>query len=942
MASLKSKISFNKIRNKKDKVKATLKEKKPKKEKVPKPERQKKKRKIGYIILCVITFLAILMILAVGAFAAYIVIKAPKFDEERLFSKESSTFYDINNEQFYTLGMNVGNDVVEKRIKLTYEELPEILIDAVVATEDSRFFQHNGVDLARFIKASIGQVLGHSDAGGASTLTMQVSKNSLTDTTSSGIKGIIRKFTDIYLAVFEIEKNYTKQDILELYLNSEFLGNQSFGVEQASQTYFGKSAKDLSISEAALIAGLFQAPSSYDPYNYPEAAQARRNQVLNLMKRHGYINEEECEIAKSINVEDMLVENTNTVNEYQGYVDTVVEEIIKKYDIDPYKTPLEIYTNLDRNKQKVINNIYDGTYEYSFKDDYIQLSVAVVDNKNGALLAVGTGRNKTGERSYNYATMIKRHPGSTIKPILDYGPAIEYLNWSTYSPLFDEETKYTKGGVLNNWNNKYEGIVTMKKALSKSMNTCALQAFQATTNEQKWNFAQSLGITPGNDNGKIHESASIGAFEGTNPVELASAYSAFANGGYYTEAYSVNKIVNKETGETIENSYTRERVMKETTAYLITNILFNVTPGRAYVSGTQVATKTGTSSYDPERLRAEGIYDDIIQDSWVATYNPDYTIAFWYGYDELSKDHYTTMGAASTQRNIIQGMLTRNILNTGSTFSTPRGITSAKVELETIPARLASEYTPADIVETHLFISGTEPTEVSTRYSKLTDPTNVKVIEENSTAKLTWTGAALPDAVNEEYLKGYFTSGYKQWAEQYLQKRLEYNKNAIGEFGYDIYLKSGTDYKYVGFTTDTSYTVKNTTNYDSIVVRSAYSIFKNNASSGVTVELTGTSTTFKIELQGVQVKDKTIINPTYDIGDTIADMGVKTIKFIVNGKDITDTINKDDIKITIRDCTDTCKEVKKIDNSKAGSYEIVYKINYLGTPYSETRYVHVK
>ena len=341
MASLKSKISFNKIRNKKDKVKATLKEKKPKKEKVPKPERQKKKRKIGYIILCVITFLAILMILAVGAFAAYIVIKAPKFNEERLFSKESSTFYDINNEQFYTLGMNVGNDVVEKRIKLTYEELPEILIDAVVATEDSRFFQHNGVDLARFIKASIGQVLGHSDAGGASTLTMQVSKNSLTDTTSSGIKGIIRKFTDIYLAVFEIEKNYTKQDILELYLNSEFLGNQSFGVEQASQTYFGKSAKDLSISEAALIAGLFQAPSSYDPYNYPEAAQARRNQVLNLMKRHGYINEEECEIAKSINVEDMLVENTNTVNEYQGYVDTVVEEIIKKYDIDPYKTPLE-------------------------------------------------------------------------------------------------------------------------------------------------------------------------------------------------------------------------------------------------------------------------------------------------------------------------------------------------------------------------------------------------------------------------------------------------------------------------------------------------------------------------------------------------------------------------------------------------------------------------
>ena len=141
----------------------------------------------------------------------------------------------------------------------------------------------------------------------------------------------------------------------------------------------------------------------------------------------------------------------------------------------------------------------------------------------------------------------------------------------------------------------------------------------------------------------------------------------------------------------------------------------------------------------------------------------------------------------------------------------------------------------------------------------------------------------MPDAVNETYLKEYFTSGYKQWADKYLQRRLDYNKNVIGDFGYDIYLKSGSDLKYVGFTKDTKYTVKNTDNYDSIVVKSAYSLFKNNASTGVTVELTGTSTTFKIELQGVQVKDKTIINPTYEIGDTIADMGIKTIKFIING-----------------------------------------------------------
>lgn len=256
------------------------------------------KRKTWYIVLTIITALAILAVFTVIAFAAYIVITAPEFTEAKLFNKDSTVIYYNDNQVLTTLGMNAGNGEVENRVKVEYDEIPEVLIDAVVATEDSRFFQHNGVDLARFIKASIGQVLGQSGAGGASTLTMQVSKNALTDTTSTGIKGIIRKFTDIYLSVFKIEKKYTKQDIIALYLNSEFLGNHSFGVEKASQTYFGKSVKDLSLSEAALIAGLFQAPTAYDPFSYPDQAEARRNQVLNLMVRHGYISKEIAEDAK--------------------------------------------------------------------------------------------------------------------------------------------------------------------------------------------------------------------------------------------------------------------------------------------------------------------------------------------------------------------------------------------------------------------------------------------------------------------------------------------------------------------------------------------------------------------------------------------------------------------------------------------------------------------
>lgn len=951
MASLKSKIKFNKIRNTGEKLKSKLKREKNDKTKKSKDKdkKPKNKRKIWYWILSIITCGAILVFALAIIFAIYIVVQAPEFSEDKLYNKNSTIIYKANGEELSTLGMSVGNGDVEKRIKLDYEELPQVFIDALVATEDSRFFQHNGVDLARFLKASIQQVLGNSDAGGASTLTMQVSKNALTDRNSSGFAGIVRKFTDVYLSVFEIEKRYTKQDIIEMYVNSEYLGGSDiYGVEQASQTYFGKSATDMSLAEAALIAGLFQAPGAYDPYINPDKAKARRNQVLNLMLRHGYINEEECEIAKSMPLEEMIIKRSASTHLYQGYVDTVIQEVRDKYNVDPYKVPLKIYTNFDEEKQKVINSIYDGTYGYNFRDDVIQLGIAVIDNKTGALIAVGAGRNKTGEMQLNYATQLEHaHPGSTIKPILDYGPAIEYLNWNTYSPLFDEEYQYA-GGVIKNWNGKYSGWVTAKTGLSKSMNTAALQAFQATTNEQKVKFATSLGITPGNPdefNGTIYESAAIGAFDGATPVKIASAYSAFANGGYYTEAYSVNKIEYIESGDTVEHKISRERVMKETTAYLITNILFNVTPSVANVSGTQVATKTGTSSHEDSAVKAAGINNrDVIKDSWVATYNPDYTIAFWYGYDKLMKEHYNTQSTATPQRNKIQSLLTKNIFNTGSKFSVPSGISSVKVELETIPARLPSEFTPSNLVETHLFIKGTEPTEVSNRFSKLADVSNLKVVESTNGATLTWTSPGIPDAANREYLTNYFNTNYSQWAEKYFNKRIEYNAGNIGDFGFDIYLRSGTNLTYVGHTSDSSYTISNTTGYDSVVVKSAYTIFKSNASDGVSANLTGTSTTFKIELQALKTSNDYVLNPTYAIGEAIPSVGLETIKFLVNNVDYTNQISPADMSYVINECPKIgiCKPVDAIDNTKEGDYEIVYTVNYLGTPHKETRYLHIK
>ena len=249
-----------------------------------------------FIILCFVGFISLMVI--VCAFFYMIVKEAPKFDPERLYRKDASILYGDDGKIYAKLGE-------EKREKITYDEMSEVLIDAIVATEDSRFFQHNGFDLPRFLKASLGQLLGR-DAGGASTITMQVSKNNFTSTEAEGWEGIKRKFTDIYISIFQIEKRYTKQQILEFYANSYNLGAGAWGVEQASQTYFGKSARDLNLAEAAMIAGLFQAPSLYNPYVNPELTKERQETVLYLMQRHGYITKEERDAAAKIPIESLL------------------------------------------------------------------------------------------------------------------------------------------------------------------------------------------------------------------------------------------------------------------------------------------------------------------------------------------------------------------------------------------------------------------------------------------------------------------------------------------------------------------------------------------------------------------------------------------------------------------------------------------------------------
>ena len=798
-------------------------------------KRRFKKGNLGEKILIIIMLILVSVFILGFAFVIYIVISAPDFDVNNLYTKEASIVYDSENNEIARLG-------TENRQRVTYDDLPEVFVDALVATEDSRFFQHHGVDLARFIKASIGQILGQSGAGGASTLTMQIAKQRYNGYESSGIKGLVRKFTDMYMSVFKLEKTYTKEQLIEFYVNIPDLGSSAFGIEQAAQTYFNKSISEVNLAEAALLVGLFQAPSAYNPINYPEKAEARRNQVLNLMKRHGYINDEECEIAKSIKVKDMIYNGSRSNNKNIGFINTVVEEVIKRTGKNPYIVSMKIKSTMIQSKQDVLNDLYAGTNKnLKWPNEYIRAGVAVTDVNTGAIVAVGANR-KNDERNYNYATMIKRHPGSSAKPIFDYGPAIEYLNWSTGQMVVDDEYTYSNGGYIKNWDNRYKGIMTIKTALASSRNIPALYAFQQLSQNQIKTFVTGLGITPEYENGYINEAHSIGGFNGVNPLQMSAAYATFARGGVYIEPYSFTEIEFLDTGEIYTVTPEKRTVMSDSTAYMINAILtYAVKSGDVSAgskSGTEVASKTGTSTIPAATKKGCTVKGDIIGDSWQVTYTPEYSYAVWVGYDENKGNTCLTSSAANTVKKAIVRELTYKINSTNKIFTKPASVVTATIELETNPIQLASEYTPDNLKSVEYFKEGTVPDTESTRFSKLSAPTNIKAdyVSGTNIVTLTWNGIDTPDAVSDTFLDNYFKENYGVWAEKYLDKRKEYNSANIGNFGYDIYVNNGSGYNYVAFSTGTTYTYTGTiTNNTTFMVKSAYSIFKNNASDPIIV-----------------------------------------------------------------------------------------------------------
>ena len=817
-------------------------------EKVVKEKKKKKGSKKNTILIILIS-MGIVIASLILAFALYIIITSPDFVVEELYTKEPTVLYDKNGDEL----TRIGKENVEL---VTYSDLPQVLVDALIATEDSRFFQHNGFDAARFIKASLGQLAG-KNAGGASTLSMQVIKNTYTDPSlTSGIKGIIRKFTDIYMAVFKLESSYTKEEIIEFYLNSQWLGRGTTnyasinGVEQASQYYFGKSVSDLTLSEASLLVGMFNAPDAYNPYKSPELASERRSTVLSLMVRHGYIAEEEKEFAEAVPVQSLLADRSQeTSDSFQAFIDFVLMQVQEETGDNPYNTSMEIYTTLDPDIQTVLTQI-ENEEIYEFANDVVQFGMAVTSTEDGSVLAISGGRNYqvqgTNRAVGKEYRGIARQPGSAAKIIFDYGPYVEYLNGSSGTLFLDEAWNYTKGGSVLNADRSYWGEITMRRALVNSRNVPAIQAFQQVENEVGLDkiaeFAHSLGIDYGEN---LYESAGLGGFDGTDPLSMSAAYAAFGRGGIYIEPYSFTKVVYTETEEVYTHPVVKNRVMSEETAYIITDILVDAGIGGiggsiGASSSKQIAAKGGTSTIDKASAQANGIPASATPNHWNITYSPEYSIALWYGYDKNSEGYLTSGTGMSARKAIMKAAATR-IYTKKSQFERPSGVVSATVELGTYPLQLASEHTPSNLKVTELFKAGYEPTEVSSRFHTLKDPTNGKATYDGSTIKISWDAIATPDAINpsylEEYFNGYFSNSYSQYAQKYYQSRIDYNNANIGNIGYQVYLKDASgNLVSLGYTTNNYYTYTATpgTEY-TFVIKSAYSIFKNNMSPGLTI-----------------------------------------------------------------------------------------------------------
>ncbi len=597
-----------------------------------------------YLIILANVLLAgfILAILAAGGLVAYYVSSAPALTEEALTATTSSKIYDKDGALIADLG-------AEKRSNASIQEIPTDLVNAIVAIEDQRFFNHRGVDVIRIVGAFLNN-LTSSNLQGGSTLDQQFIKLTYFST-SSDDQTIKRKIQEAWLAM-QLERRNTKQEILTYYVNKVYMSNGNYGMKTAASAYYGKELKDLSIAQAALLAGMPQAPNQYDPYTQPEAAQARRDIVLSEMLEEKYISQEQYDVAVATPVTDGLqpLKNTAAYPLYMdNYLKEVIEEVEEKTGYNLLTTGMDVYTNVDTAAQQQLWNIYNTDEFVYYPDNIFQVASTVVDVSNGRVVAQLGARNQATNVSFgvNQAVETNRDFGSTMKPITDYAPALKNgVYTSTADTIVDGPYNYPGTTTpVYNYEKGYYGAMTLKGAIQYSRNIPAIKALEATGLDKALEYLNSIGI----DYPELLYSNAISSNTtvsdqkyGASSEKMAAAYAVFANGGTYYKPQYVNKVVFTDS-TTMEFAPEGSQVLSPEISYMMTDMLKSVltygTGSNAAVSGVPLAGKSGTSNYADEEVAsilasnaAANSSSVVAPDHNFVGYSTKYAMAVWTGY----------------------------------------------------------------------------------------------------------------------------------------------------------------------------------------------------------------------------------------------------------------------------------------------------------------------
>ncbi|EHZ95789.1 penicillin-binding protein 1A [Streptococcus pneumoniae EU-NP04] len=592
-------------------------------------------RLIKYLSISFLSLVIAAIVLGGGVFFYY-VSKAPSLSESKLVATTSSKIYDNKNQLIADLGS-------ERRVNAQANDIPTDLVKAIVSIEDHRFFDHRGIDTIRILGAFLRNLQSNSLQGG-STLTQQLIKLTYFSTSTSD-QTISRKAQEAWLAI-QLEQKATKQEILTYYINKVYMSNGNYGMQTAAQNYYGKDLNNLSLPQLALLAGMPQAPNQYDPYSHPEAAQDRRNLVLSEMKNQGYISAEQYEKAVNTPITDGL-QSLKSASNYPAYMDNYLKEVINQVEQETgynlLTTGMDVYTNVDQEAQKHLWDIYNSDQYVSYPDDDLQVASTVVDVSNGKVIAQLGARHQASNVSFgtNQAVETNRDWGSSMKPITDYAPALEYGVYdSTASIVHDVPYNYPGTDTpLYNWDHVYFGNITIQYALQQSRNVTAVETLNKVGLDRAKTFLNGLGI----DYPSMHYANAISSNTtesnkkyGASSEKMAAAYAAFANGGIYHKPMYINKVVFSDGSEK-EFSDVGTRAMKETTAYMMTEMMKTVlaygTGRGAYLPWLAQAGKTGTSNYTDDEIEKHIKNTGYVApDEMFVGYTRKYSMAVWTGY----------------------------------------------------------------------------------------------------------------------------------------------------------------------------------------------------------------------------------------------------------------------------------------------------------------------